>query len=142
MDFNISSCRRYTSSGSLDNVVFFIQYEFEMSGSSKLWDGSNNWYNYDCYSDFHVCEPANSDDFTAFNSLTTSSYQSWIQASYGASWGAYTSSIESRLSASLALRVDEEPTEHKSWNSGSQVGSGLELASGSEWQGLYFNEHF
>lgn len=142
MDFNIISARRYTSSGSLDNVVFFLHYQFEMSGSSNKWDGSNNWYNYDTYGDFLYCNPANSDDFTAFDSLTTSSYESWVQASHGDNWGDYTSSIETRMSASLALRVNESPTQYRSWNSGSHVVSGLSLASGSEFQGHYFNEHF
>jgi len=142
MDFNITAARRYTSSGSLDNVVYAIAYQFEMSGSSNFWSGSDNWYNWNTYSDWHICGYADPDNFTDYDNVTTSSYESWVQASHGDNWGDYTSSIETTMSSSLALRVNESPTDHISWQTGSHVVCALAYASGSGFKGHYFTEHF
>ena len=46
------------------------------------------------------------------------------------------------MSSSLALRVNESPTDHISWQTGSHVVCALAYASGSGFKGHYFTEHF
>ena len=127
MKFIINDSIKYTSSGSLDDVIYSIRYAFEDSGSSA----HDTQLNSELYRYFDHLDPVTSEDFVAFNSVTTSSLKSWIQDSYGESWGSFTSSIQTSLTDSLNLKTSSQPTRQMNWNSGSLILDARELASGS-----------
>ena len=127
MKFTINDTMRYTSSGSLDDVVYFVRYAFEDSGSSA----HATLLNSDRYSYALQCDPVTSTEFVAFNSVTTSTLKSWIQSSHGENWGSFTSSLESTITTALDSRTSSQPTRQINWNSGSQLLDVKELASGS-----------
>ena len=127
MDFQVRNCWRYTSSGSLDDVIYSIRYVFEESGSSA----HDILLNYETRRYFHACDPVTSTNLIAFASVTTSSLKSWIQDSYGESWGSFTSSIQTSMTDALNPRSSSEPTDVVTWNSGSLVIDVKEIASGS-----------
>ena len=126
MEFKINNTFRYTSSGSLDDVIYSIRYAFEESGSSA----HPSLLNYETRRYFHTCDPVTSDDFVAFNTAT-SSLKDWIQSSYGESWGSFTSSIQTSMTNALNSRTSSQPTDIYTWNSGSFGLDGREIASGS-----------
>ena len=113
MKFTINDTMRYTSSGSLDDVVYFVRYAFEDSGSSA----HATFLNSELYRYFHNCDPVTSEDFVAFDSITTSTLKSWIQSSHGENWGSFTSSIQTTLTNALNLRTSSQPTRQINWNS-------------------------
>ena len=127
MKFIINDTQRYISSGSLDDVVYSIRYAFEDSGSSA----HDTLLNSELYRHFHNCDPVTPTEFVAFDSITTSSLKSWIQDSYGESWGSFTSSIQTSMTDALNPRSSSEPTDVVTWNSGSLVIDVKEIASGS-----------
>ena len=127
MDFKINNTFRYTSSGSLDDVIYSIRYAFEESGSSA----HPSLLNYETRRYFHACDPVTSTNLIAFASVTTSSLKSWIQDSYGESWGSFTSSIQTSMTNALNSRTSSQPTDVYTWNSGSFGLDGIEIASGS-----------
>ena len=115
MIFIINDTFRYISSGSLDDVVYAIRYEFEDSGSSN----HDTLLNYESYRYFLNCDPVTSGDYVGLNTLTTSSFQSWIQDSYGANWGSFTSSLASTITDALNSRTSSKPIHRLHWTSGS-----------------------
>ena len=127
MKFTIKNTFQYDSSGSLDDVVYFVRYTFQDSGSSA----HATLLNSELYRYFDHLDPVTSEDFVAFNSVTTSSLKGWIQSSYGENWGSFTSSIQTSLTDSLNLRTSSQPTRQMNWNSGSLILDARELASGS-----------
>ena len=127
MKFIINDTQRYISSGSLDDVVYSIRYAFEDSGSSA----HDTLLNSELYRHFHNCDPVTPTEFVAFDSITTSSLKSWIQDSYGESWGSFTSSIQTSMTNALNSRTSSQPTDVYTWNSGSFGLDGREIASGS-----------
>jgi len=127
MNFTINDTMRYISSGSLDNVVYFVRYAFEDSGSSA----HATLLNSQLYRYFLQCDPITSAEFVAFDSVTTSSLKGWIQDSHGENWGSFTSSIQTTLTNTLNLRTSSQPTRQINWNSGSHLLDVKELASGS-----------
>ena len=127
MKFIIDNTWRYTSSASLDDVVYFVTYDFEDSGSSA----HATLFNSEIYRYFLQCDPVTSTEFVAFNSVTTSSLKDWVQSSHGENWGSFTSSIQTTLTNALNLRTSFQPTLQINWNSGSQPLDVKELASGS-----------
>jgi len=127
MKFIINDSIKYTSSGSLDDVIYSIRYAFEDSGSSA----HATFLNSELYRYFHNCDPVTSEDFVAFDSITTSTLKSWIQSSHGENWGSFTSSIQTTLTNALNLRTSSQPTRQINWNSGSHILDVKELLSGS-----------
>ena len=127
MKFIINDTQRYISSGSLDDVVYSIRYAFEDSGSSA----HDTLLNSELYRHFHNCDPVTPTEFVAFDSITTSSLKSWIQDSYGESWGSFTSSIQTSMTNALNSRTSLKPSDVMTWTSGSQSLDQTELASGS-----------
>ena len=127
MEFKINDTFRYTSSGSLDDVIYSIRYAFYESGSSA----HDSLLNYETRRYFHSCDPVTSTNLVAFASVTTSSLKDWIQDSHGESWGSFTSSIQTSMTDALNLRTSSHPTEEMSWNSGSLILDARELARGS-----------
>ena len=127
MKFIINDTQRYISSGSLDDVVYSIRYAFEDSGSSA----HDTLLNSELYRHFHNCDPVTPTEFVAFDSITTSSLKSWIQDSYGESWGSFTSSIQTSMTNALNSRTSLQPSSQMTWNSGSLVLDVKEVASGS-----------
>ena len=114
MLFIINDTFRYKSSGSLDDVIYAIRYEFEDSGSSN----HDTLLNYESYRYFLNCDPVTSGDYVGLNTLTTSSFQRWIQDSYGANWGSFTSSLESTITTALNSRTSSKPLHRMQWTSG------------------------
>jgi hypothetical protein len=127
MEFKINNTFRYTSSGSLDDVIYSIRYAFEESGSSA----HPSLLNYESRRYFHNCDPVTSENYVGLNSLTTSSLKGWIQDSYGENWGSFTSSIQTSMTNALNSRTSSQPTDIYTWNSGSFGLDGREIASGS-----------
>ena len=127
MKFTIKNTFQYDSSGSLDDVVYFVRYAFEDSGSSA----HATLLNSELYRYFLQCDPATSTEFVAFDSITTSTLKSWIQSSHGENWGSFTSSLQSTMTTALDSRTSSQPTRQINWNSGSQLLDVKELASGS-----------
>ena len=127
MKFTINDTWRYTSSGSLDDVVYFVRYTFQDSGSSA----HATLLNSELYRYFLQCDSVASTEFVAFDSITTSSLKGWIQSSHGENWGSFTSSLQSTMTTALDSRTSSQPTRQIHWNSGSQPLDVKELASGS-----------
>lgn len=159
MQFEIRDAFRYTSSASLDDVVYAIRYEFNDSGSSAV----ENALNTEVHRYFLQLDPVSSGDLVAFSSVATASgvdivfgtaektvadnglqyytdvnnrLKGWVQASHGGNWGTFTSSLATTISASLAERVDARPSTVFHWPSGSHTLDGLEIQSGSVWAGF------
>ena len=159
MQFEIRDIFTYTSSASLADVVYAIRYEFNESGSSAAPPHLNN----EIHRYFIELNPVASGELVAFSSVATSSgvdivfgtaektvadhglqyykdddgvLKGWIRDQYGAGWGAFTSSLATTMSASLAERVDSQPTTVFHWPSGSHTIDGLEIQSGSVWYGF------
>ena len=127
MEFKINDTFRYTSSGSLDDVIYSVRYSFEESGSSA----HPSLLNYESYRYYLNCDPVTSTNLVAFASVTTSSLKDWIQDSHGESWGSFTSSIQTSMTNALNSRTSSQPTDVYTWNSGSFGLDGREIASGS-----------
>jgi len=128
MKFSITKSNRYVESSSLDDVVYFIGYRFEDSGSSAVTDVLN----YESV-DYHLeCDSIGSDNFTAYGSLTTSSFESWVTTSHGSNWGAFTSSIATGLTNRLNSRASANPSEGFTWNSGSHSYDTVSMNDGSK----------
>ena len=127
MDFQVRNCWRYTSSGSLDDVVRNINYSFIDSGSSA----AGGVLNYERIN--YSCELGSVDEssFVEWDSVTTSSMEGWIMDSYGENWGTFTSSIASTLTSALNSRSSSKPLYVLHWTSGSTTIDGFEVASGS-----------
>jgi hypothetical protein len=156
MQFEIRDIFRYSSSASLDDVVYAIRYEFNESGSSAADPHLNN----EVYRYFLDLDPVSSGDLVAWNSVATSSgiditfgddeevvpnhalqyyiddkdiIKGWVTASHGENWDTFSSNLATTMSASLAERVDSQPTTVFHWPSGSHTIDGLEIQSGSVW---------
>ena len=127
MKFIVNDSFRYDSSGSLDDVIYFVRYCFEESGSSA----HDTLLNYASRREFLSLDQATSDDFTEYNSVTTSSIKSWIQNWYGGSWGTYTSSIQTDLTNDLNSRTSDKATGILYWNAGSSSADVEMEASGT-----------
>jgi|TARA_B100000678_G_C17938217_1_gene394152 hypothetical protein len=127
MEFKINDTFRYTSSGSLDDVIYSVRYSFEESGSSA----HPSLLNYESYRYYLNCDPVTSTNLVAFASVTTSSLKDWIQDSHGESWGSFTSSIQTSMTNALNSRTSLKPSDVMTWTSGSQSLDQTELASGS-----------
>ena len=131
MDFQIRNCWRYTSSGSLDGVVRNINYSFSDSGSSAV----GGLLNYERIN--YSCELGSVDEssFVEWDSVTTSSLESWVKNSHGNSWGTFTSSIASTLTSALNARSSSKPLYKLTWQSGSTTLDTSAVESGSEFWG-------
>ena len=127
MKFLVYSANRYNVSASLDDVVYFIRYHFEESGSSAI----SGVLNYESKHYHLMCDPVNSNDFLDYESLSTSSFKEWIKDSHGNNWGSFTSSIQTSLSNALSSRASEKPTEVYSWASGSHTLDSVAMSTGS-----------
>ena len=133
MEFKINDTFRYTSSGSLDDVIYSVRYSFEESGSSA----HPSLLNYESYRYYLNCDPVTSTNLVAFASVTTSSLKDWIQDSHGESWGSFTSSIQTSMTNALNSRTTLQPSSQMTWNSGSLVLDVKSLASGSAESPMY-----
>jgi len=129
MDFQIKSCWRYTSSGSLDGVIRNVNYQFIDSGSSAE-DGILNYERTN-----YTLELGSVDEssFIDWDSVTTSSLEGWVMDSHGDSWGSFTSSIASTLTSALNARSSSKPTYQLSWPSGSHSMDTSAMLSGSTY---------
>ena len=92
MNYNlkINDMRRLTSSGSLSNVAFEVNYNIHMTGSD------NNIYT---KSFFAPLRPVASSNFTSWDSLTEAKVSSWVTGSM--MWDEHLQIAEAYLSASM-----------------------------------------
>jgi hypothetical protein len=92
MNYNlkINDMRRLTSSGSLSNVAFEVNYNIHMTGSD------NNIYT---KSFFAPLRPVASSNFTSWDSLTEAKVSSWVTGSMV--WDEHLQIAEAYLSASM-----------------------------------------
>ena len=110
--------------------MYFISYHFTESGSSAV-DGVLNYQ----AEHYHMkCDPVTSENFTAYNSLTTSSFEGWVKTMHGSNWGAFTSSIQTTLNNALSSRTSDNPIEVISWTSGSHTLDSYASATGSNME--------
>ena len=128
MEFKIYDTTRYKTSGSLDDVVFFVRYGFEDSGSSTKSGVFNE--NQQLY--FKELDPVDSDNFVNHSSIDESVVKGWIQNSYGSNWGSFTSSIQTTMTNDLNSRSSLKPTTVIWFSTGSQNLNTELLESGSE----------
>jgi len=131
MDFQVRNCWRYTSSGSLEGVVRNINYSFSDSGSSAV-DGLLNYERTNYTLELGTVDPSS---FVEWDSVTTSSMESWVKNSYGNSWGTFTSSIASTLTSALNARSSSKPLCVLHWTSGSTTLDTAAVESGSTFWG-------
>jgi|TARA_B100000287_G_C20630390_1_gene779590 hypothetical protein len=127
MEFKIYDTIRYTTSGSLDDVIFWVRYGFEESGSSAK-SGVLNENNKRYYKQL---EPIDSDNFINHSSVNEELVKGWIQTSHGNNWGSFTSSIQTEMTNDLNSRSSSSPTTVLEWPSGSQTLNTELLESGS-----------
>ena len=127
MEFKIYDAARYNTSGSLNDVVFFVRYGFEDSGSSA----KNGVLNDNRKTYFKQLPPVSSDNFVTYESISESTIKGWIRDSYGDDWGSFTSSIETEMTNDLNSRASSKPTCVIWWSSGSQDLNAELLESGS-----------
>jgi len=92
MNYNmtINDMRKLTSSGSLSNVAFEVNYNIHMTGSD------NNIYT---KSFFLGLQPVASSNFTSWDSLTEAQVNSWVTGSIA--WDEHLQIAEAYLSASM-----------------------------------------
>tara|TARA_R110002020_G_scaffold314513_2_gene529715 strand:- start:1162 stop:1575 length:414 start_codon:yes stop_codon:yes gene_type:complete len=128
MEFKIYDTTRYKTSGSLDDVVFFVRYGFEDSGSST----KSGVFNENQQSYFKELDPVDSDNFVNHSSIDESVVKGWIQNSYGSNWGSFTSSIQTTMTNDLNSRSSLKPTTVIWFSTGSQNLNTELLESGSE----------
>ena len=133
MDFQVRNCWRYTSSGSLDDVVRNINFSLMDSGSSAV-DGVLNYERKDYTCTLGTVDPSS---FVEWDSVTTSSMEGWIMDSYGENWGTFTSSIASTLTSALNSRSSSKPLYELTWQSGSTTLDTSAVESGSTFWGSY-----
>jgi len=127
MEFKIYDTIRYNTSGSLDDVVFFVKYGFEESGSST----KSGVFNENQQSYFKELDPVDSDNFVNHSSIDESVVKGWIQNSYGSNWGSFTSSIQTTMTNDLNSRSSLKPTTVIWFSTGSQNLNTELLESGS-----------
>lgn len=129
MKFRVHYATRYNVSASLNDVVYFLSYHFEESGSSAV-DGVLNYH----AEHYHMqCDSVTSENFVSYNTAT-SSMKDWVQSSHGENWGAFTSSIQTTLNSALSSRTSDNPTESITWNSGSQTLDSVAMSTGSNME--------
>lgn len=92
MNYNmtINDMRKLTSSGSMSNVAFEVNYNIHMTGSD------NNIYT---KSFFLGLQPVASSNFTEWDSLTEAQVNSWVTGSIA--WDEHLQIAEAYLSASM-----------------------------------------
>jgi hypothetical protein len=130
MEFKIYDTTRYYSSGSLDDVVFFVRYSFEHSGSSAksgILNESRKTY-------FSMLPPVSQEEFINNYDLTENTIKGWVRDLHGDNWGSFTSSIETEITNDLNSRTSSPPTTDIWWSSGSQSLDSELLSSGSTFQ--------
>jgi|TARA_Y100001938_G_C8047258_1_gene409651 hypothetical protein len=127
MEFKIYDTIRYNTSGSLDDVVFFVRYGFEESGSSAKSGVLND--NRKTY--FKELSPIDSGNFVNHSSVNESVVKGWITDGYGSGWGSFTSSIQTEMTNDLNSRSSSSPTSVIWWATGSQNLNTELLESGS-----------
>ena len=111
MKFTVHYATRYNVSASLNDVVYFLSYHFEESGSSAV-DGVLNYH----AEHYHMqCDSVTSENFVSYNTAT-SSMKDWIQTT---------------LNSVLSSRTSDNPTESITWNSGSQTLDSVAMSTGS-----------
>jgi hypothetical protein len=127
MEFKIYDTTRFDTSGSLDDVVFFVRYGFEESGSST----KSGMFNENQQLYFKELDPVDSDNFVNHSSVHESVVKGWIQNSYGSNWGSLTSSIQTTMTNDLNSRSSLKPTTVIWFSTGSQNLNTELLESGS-----------
>lgn len=126
MQFKIYDTMRYNTSGSLNDVVFFVRYSFEHSGSSA----KSGILNENRKTYFAMLPSVNQEDFIE-HPVVESTIKGWVRDLHGDNWGSFTSSIETEITNDLNSRTSSNPTTEIWWSSGSQTLESELLASGS-----------
>ena len=115
MIFTIRNIHVYEQSASLSDVINYVEYTFEDSGSRN--GGGENSVTQIYFSQLDSVSPS---DFVSYNTLTSSSLQAFVQQHHGNNWGAFTSSVATSISASLSENINSStPLTIGNWNSGS-----------------------
>ena len=127
MEFKIYDTIRYTTSGSLDDVVFFVRYGFEETGSSA----KSGIFNENQQTYFKELAPVDSSNFVNHSSVNESVVKGWIMDGYGSNWGSFTSSIATNMTNDLNSRSSSKPTTVIWFATGSQNLNTELLESGS-----------
>ena len=127
MEFKIYDTTRFDTSGSLDDVVFFVRYGFEESGSST----KSGMFNENQQLYFKELDPIDSDNFVNHSSVDESVVKGWVQNSHGSNWGSFTSSIQTTMTNDLNSRSSLNPTTIIWFSTGSQNLNTELLESGS-----------
>ena len=118
MEFNITDTKYTVSSGSLSNIITEASYEFRDSGSGAGSDSGS------LYSSFRggtqtLLAPTSS-SFKSFSSVTEDDVKSWIEHSFvsqsaGSNWGEWTGSLKTRISSSIAERINPSEKHGLPW---------------------------
>ena len=115
MIFTVTEVHVYQQSASLRDVINGVGYTFMDSGSRN--GGGENSVTQIYFSQLDSVSPS---DFVNYNTLTSSSLQTFVQRHHGNNWGAFTSSVATSISASLSENINSsKPIRISNWQSGS-----------------------
>ena len=115
MIFTVTDVHVYQQSASLSDVINGVGYTFMDSGSRN--GGGENSVTQIYFSQLDSVSPS---DFVNYNTLTSSSLQTFVQRHHGNNWGAFTSSVATSISASLSENINSsKPLRISNWQSGS-----------------------
>ena len=115
MIFTVTAVHVYQQSASLSDVINGVGYTFMDSGSRN--GGGENSVTQIYFLQLDSVSPS---DFVSYNTLTSSSLQTFVQRHHGNNWGAFTSSVATSISASLSENINSsKPIRISNWQSGS-----------------------
>ena len=111
MEFVVWNMNRQTSSGSLQDVVTYIEYGFRDSGSGIGSDSGSTYWGMS--RDIVHLQPAESSGFTSYSSITKEQAELWVGNAYvtqssvegaltASLWNEHTASLKTDISQSIA----------------------------------------
>ena len=115
MIFTVTDVHVYEQSASLSDVINGVGYTFMDSGSRN--GGGENSVTQIYFLHLDSVSPS---DFVSYNTLTSSSLETFVQQHHGNNWGSFTSSVATSISASLSENINSStPMRISHWQSGS-----------------------
>lgn len=108
MEFKILDVVYQKTSGSLNNVITSVNYQFEDSGSGTGADSGSTYYGY--YANSVELFPVSSGSFKAYDTVTEANVKTWTAnafISHSSGEGAYTASLWNEHTASCAKHVSD-----------------------------------
>ena len=118
MEFNITDTKYTVSSGSLSNIITEASYEFRDSGSGAGSDSGSLYHSF--RGDTQTLLAPTSSSFKSFSSVTEDDVKSWVEHSFvsqsvAGDWGAWTGSLKTRISSSLAEMISPSEKRGLPW---------------------------